>query len=180
MIIEKIETEIPGCFELKLKTFEDNRGGFTKLFHSDVFTSLGLDSDFKEEYFSTSKKGVLRGLHFQTPPHEHVKCIICIKGAIWDVVVDLRKDSPTYGKHTSFELNGKEPTLVYIPVGLAHGFYTLEDNTIFLNKTTSVFNTESDAGIKWDSCGISWPNPDPILSDKDINMISLDNFDSPF
>ncbi len=180
MKIEKYNTEIPGCYILKLKTFGDDRGGLTKLFHDETFHSLELETNFKEEYFSTSKKGVLRGLHFQTPPHDHVKCITCLKGAIWDVVVDLRKDSPYYKKHLAFELSEDDPTLIYIPKGLAHGFYTLEDDTIFLNKTTTVYAADNDTGIRWDSCNIKWPDMNPILSEKDKSLITLQEFNSPF
>lgn len=180
MKAEKVETKIPGCYVIKLASFKDERGGLTKLFHNETFEKLGLASDFREEYYSSSKKGVLRGLHFQLPPHEHVKCIFCLKGAIVDVVVDLRKDSPTYQEHLIFELNEKDPLLIYIPSGLAHGFYATEDDSLFLNKTTTVYNGESDTGIKWDSCGIDWPDPNPILSDKDKNLITLQEFQSPF
>ena len=180
MKIKKHQTDIPGCFVLEINSFKDNRGEFTKLFHSDAFRELGLEDNFKEEYFSISSKGVLRGLHFQEPPHDHIKCISCISGSIFDVVVDLRTDSPTYKNHLTFELDSRNPQIVYIPSGLAHGFYVYEDNTIFLNKTNTVFNSECDTGIKWDSCGISWPNPTPILSEKDKNLVDLKNYKSPF
>lgn len=180
MKAEKIETKIPGCYIIKLTSFKDERGAFIKLFHNEVFEKLGLASDFKEEYYSSSKKGVLRGLHFQLPPYDHVKCIFCLKGAIIDAVVDLRIDSPTYREHLLFELKDSDPQLIYIPKGLAHGFYVLEDDTLFLNKTTTVFHGESDTGIKWDSCGIKWPDKRPILSEKDQNLITLNDFQSPF
>ena len=141
---------------------------------------MGLRSDFKEEYYSTSSKGVIRGLHFQLPPEQHVKCISCLQGEIFDVVVDLRKDSPTFGKHFTIKLNSEDPTVLYIPEGMAHGFMSLTDNSIFLNKTTTGFNADCDTGIHWDSCGIQWPDIKPVLSEKDIEMQTFADFNSPF
>ncbi len=180
MKVEKIDTEIAGCYILKLTTFSDLRGGFTKLFHDETFKSYGLADNFKEEYFSTSKKKVLRGLHFQLPPHDHAKCVSCLKGSVLDVGVDLRKNSPTYKKHIAIELSAEEPVCIYLPAGIAHGFYTFEDDTIILNRTTTVYDAQSDFGIKWDTCGIKWPDDNPILSERDSSLISLDEFQSPF
>lgn len=178
--MNKIETKIPGCFIIEPKHFSDHRGDFVKVFHNELFEQMGLDSEFKEEYYSISKKGVLRGLHFQVPPHEHVKCISCLQGEIFDVVVDLRKDSPTYGEHATFHLMSSEPKVIYIPAGLAHGFVALSMNALFLNKTTTVFHGASDTGIKWDSCGIEWPDMIFSLSEKDENLPTFDEFKSPF
>lgn len=179
-MFEKIDTPIPGCYIIKPRVLTDSRGGFVKLFHNHLFMELGLNSDFKEEYYSTSTKGVVRGLHFQTPPHHHVKCITCLNGAIFDVVVDLRKDSSAFGKHFSLEIKSTDPKLLYIPEGMAHGFMALADNTIFLNKTTTVFNSDHDSGIHVDSCGIEWPELPRILSEKDMNFMPLNKFKSPF
>ncbi len=179
-MFEKIETEIPGLFIIKPRVFSDDRGLFIKLFHDKLFEKLGLRSDFKEEYYSTSERGVVRGLHFQAPPEQHVKCISCIQGELFDAVVDLRKDSPTYGKHFTITLNSKEPTILYIPEGMAHGFMSLASDTVFLNKTTSVFNADCDTGVCWDSCGIKWPNIPVILSEKDENMVPFEKYESPF
>jgi len=178
--MEIIKTKIEGCFELKPKIFKDDRGRLVKTFHHDTFKESGLETDFKEEYYSVSKKGVLRGLHFQLPPHDHVKCITCLSGKIFDVVVDLRKNSATYKQFFSIELDSEKGNMLYIPAGLAHGFYTISEEAIFLNRTTTVYNPNSDTGIKWNSCGISWPNLNPILSEKDEQMMELDSFNSPF
>ena len=178
--MKKIQTTIPGCFELQPNVFKDDRGRLVKTFHKDSFLALDLATDFTEEYYSISKKGVLRGLHFQVPPHDHVKCVTCLSGKIFDVVVDLRKQSPTYKHHFSIELNAEKGNMLYIPAGLAHGFYALTENTIFLNRTTTVYEPSCDTGIKWDSCGIEWPVSNPILSEKDQQMIPLDAFKSPF
>jgi len=179
-MFEKIETNIPGCFIIKPRIFSDDRGDFVKLLHSDLFKELGLESDFKEEYYSTSSKGVVRGLHFQTPPDEHAKCVVCLNGEVFDAVVDLRKNSPTYGKYFTVTLKASEPTIFYVPAGLAHGFVALTDNVIFLNKTTTVYSPDCDGGIHWQSCGIEWPEMPYIVSEKDKNMPFLDSFSSPF
>jgi len=178
--MKKIETAIAGCFELQPTVFKDERGRLVKTFHNEMFKISGLETDFKEEYYSISKKNVLRGLHFQLPPHDHVKCVTCISGKIFDVVVDLRKNSPTYKQYFSIELDADKGNMLYIPKGMAHGFYVISDNAIFLNRTTTVYEPSCDTGIKWDSCGIKWPNSKPILSEKDAQMIPLDDFESPF
>ncbi len=178
--MELIKTTLNDCWELRPRIFSDDRGSLVKTYHENTFSSSGLHTDFKEEYYSVSKKGVLRGLHFQIPPTDHVKCVTCISGRIFDVVVDLRKNSSTYMKHFSIELNSQIGNMLYIPKGFAHGFYVLSDEAIFLNRTSTVFAPDSDAGIKWDSCGIEWPDSNPILSEKDKTLIELDKFESPF
>ncbi|MDY7394103.1 dTDP-4-dehydrorhamnose 3,5-epimerase [Aureibaculum sp. 2210JD6-5] len=178
--MEKILTPIPGCFELVPKVFEDTRGRLIKTFHEDTFKSLELETDFAEEYYSTSGKNVLRGLHFQEPPYDHVKLVTCLSGKIFDVVVDLRKDSPTYKKKFSIILDSDIGNMLYVPRGMAHGFYVLGEGALFLNRTTTIYNGDSEGGIKWDSCGIEWPTKNPIVSNKDRQLITLDNYKSPF
>jgi dTDP-4-dehydrorhamnose 3,5-epimerase len=178
--MEKIETNLAGCFLIKPKTFNDQRGSLTKIFHQQTFEELGLSGNFKEEYYSISSKGVIRGLHFQIPPSAHAKCIICLNGSIFDVAVDLRTTSPTYGEHFSMILKAEEPIMLYIPEGLAHGFMALEDNSLFLNKSTTVYDPDCDRGIKWNSCGINWPDLSPVISQKDEQMPTLASFKSPF
>lgn len=175
-----IKTPIKGCFELHPKVFQDTRGRLVKTYHEDVFASNGLATDFTEEYYSVSNQSVLRGLHFQLPPNDHVKCVTCLQGRIFDVVVDLRKISPTYQKHFYLKLDSEKGNMLYIPKGLAHGFYVLSDQAIFLCRSNVVYKPESDTGVRWDSCGIKWPNKNPILSDRDKQMIKLDDFISPF
>ena len=178
--MEVIKSTIDGCFELQPRVFKDDRGRLIKTFHEEMFASNGLETDFKEEYYSISEKNVLRGLHFQLPPHDHVKCVTCISGKLFDVVVDLRKNSPTYKQSFSIELDADKGNMLYIPKGLAHGFYVMSERAIFLNRTTTVYEPSCDTGIKWDSCGIQWPNENPILSGKDQQMIELSEFKSPF
>ncbi len=178
--MEVIETNLKGCFLIKPKTFSDSRGALTKIFHKPTFEALGLSGNFAEEYYSVSSKGVIRGLHFQIPPDDHIKCISCLKGSIFDVVVDIRESSPTYGHHYCLVIDSRNPTLLYIPSGMAHGFMALEDGSLFLNRSTTVFSPDCDRGIKWDSCGINWPELEYIVSEKDRQMPELINFNSPF
>jgi len=175
-----IQTPIRGCFELQPRVFKDDRGKLVKTFHEDMFKSNGLETEFKEEYYSVSGKNILRGLHFQLPPHDHIKCVTCIDGKIFDVVVDLRKESSTYKRYFSLELDSEKGNMLYIPKGLAHGFYVMSEKAIFLNRTTTVYAPESDAGIHWNSCGIEWPNANPTISEKDDQMITLEKFQNPF
>lgn len=178
--MEIIKTKIEGCFELQPRIFKDDRGRLVKTFHHKLFEENGLETDFKEEYYSISKQHILRGLHFQIPPHDHVKCVTCLFGKIFDVVVDLRKKSPTFKQYFSIELDAEKGNMLYIPKGMAHGFYVLSESAIFLNRTTTVYEPSCDTGIKWDSCEIDWPSMQPILSEKDKEMIRLTNFESPF
>lgn len=178
--MEIIKTKIEGCFEINLKSFRDHRGALTKVFHAPSFSELNLPVSFPEEYYSISHKGVVRGLHFQIPPSSHAKCVTCLSGSIFDVVVDLRKNSLTFGQYFHTIIDSKNPKLLFVPEGLAHGFMALEDNTIFLNRSTTVYNPECDKGIRWDSCNIPWPKIEPIVSEKDINMLPLSLFSSPF
>ncbi len=175
-----IQTPIEGCFELQPRVFKDDRGRLVKTFHEEMFKSNGLETDFKEEYYSVSSKNILRGLHFQLPPHDHIKCVTCIDGKIFDVVVDLRKESSTYKHYFSLELDSEKGNMLYIPKGLAHGFYVMSEKAIFLNRTTTVYAPDSDVGIHWDSCGIEWPNANPTISEKDDQMITLEKFQNPF
>ena len=177
---EKIATRLPDLFELQPIVRGDSRGSFIKIFHSDNFAKLGFDTDFKEEYYSTSIKNVLRGMHFQTPPADHVKLVCCLEGAVKDVVVDLRKKSATFGKHCAFELSAEKFNMLYIPKGFAHGFLTLSEQATMLYNVTSVYSPENDKGILWSSCGIDWQCDAPIISERDLNHPTLDEFASPF
>jgi len=123
---------------------------------------------------------VVRGMHFQRPPFEHSKLVYVINGSILDVVLDIRKGSKTYGKFFSIELNENENTSLYIPVGFAHGFKALEDNTLMLYNVSGVYNRECDQGIKWDSIGFNWNISNPVLSDRDRTFIPLSDFETPF
>lgn len=174
------QTEIPGCYEIQLNVFEDHRGRFIKTFHQDTFAEYGLDCHFAEAYYSISSQNILRGLHFQLPPKDHTKLVHCAEGEILDAVVDLRIDSPTYGQCTTFHLSAKHGNLIYIPSGLAHGFYILSQRAVVMYQVSTVYSPEHEQGILWNSAGINWPSQSPIISEKDSNWQSLCEFQSPF
>jgi dTDP-4-dehydrorhamnose 3,5-epimerase/CDP-3, 6-dideoxy-D-glycero-D-glycero-4-hexulose-5-epimerase len=139
-----------------------------------------MSTDFKENYYSISGKNVIRGMHFQIPPFEHVKVVYLNQGKIFDVVLDLRKDSTTFGQYYSIIISFDNPIMIYIPVGCAHGFLSLEDNSIVSYLQTSSYNKESDTGIRWDSFGMNWNAIDPIISERDKSFQRFDDFQSPF
>ncbi len=134
----------------------------------------------RESFYSTSRRGVLRGMHFQTPPHSHAKLVYCIRGSALDVVVDLRKSSPRYGAAASAELSEKNHQQLFIPTGLAHGFLALESDTVLVYMTTTVHSPSHDMGIHWDSFGFDWGTEAPTLSARDARLPTLGAFDSPF
>jgi dTDP-4-dehydrorhamnose 3,5-epimerase/CDP-3, 6-dideoxy-D-glycero-D-glycero-4-hexulose-5-epimerase len=165
---------IEGCM------FEDLRGLFLKTFNQSIFSDLGLETNYKERYYSKSHKEVIRGMHFQTPPCDHVKIVNVLQGKILDVVVDIRKDSPTYTKYFSIELNDNDGQFLYIPKGFAHGFKALTDNTIVEYNQTTEYNRECDCGIRWDSFGFDWHLSNPIISERDSAFCALNDYSSPF
>ena len=175
-----IETEIKGLKIIKNFYAADDRGSFTKLYNNELFDKLGLEFAIREQYYSVSDKDVVRGMHFQTPPHDHHKLVHVIKGSVMDVVLDLRKSSETYGKAKSFLLNANEPVSLYIPKGFAHGFRSLEDGTIMLYNVSTGYAKDNDCGIKWDTIGFDWGITDPVISARDSAFPSLDEFVSPF
>lgn len=174
------ETEIPGCILLHPNAIKDSRGVFVKTFQATLFKKLGLDTEFKEDYFSISRQGVLRGMHFQIPPGDHSKLVYCIDGSVLDVVLDLRRDLPSYGEVYSTELDSHSGKLLYIPSGCAHGFYTRSANATMVYKTTSEYDPQCDQGILWSSIPLKWPDDRPQLSDRDETFSELQSFDSPF
>jgi dTDP-4-dehydrorhamnose 3,5-epimerase len=173
-------TAIPGCLELIPEVKPDSRGQFFKTFHSEVFAAHGLETKFLEEYFSWSKAGVIRGMHFQTPPHQHTKIVSCLVGSVTDVVVDLRKGSPTFGKAIQLTLSADQANMLYVPAGLAHGFGVMNGEALMHYKVSSLYALENDAGIRWDSLGIDWGIKNPIISERDCHLTKLSEFESPF
>lgn len=174
------ESSLKGCYEITPKVFTDERGDFTKVYHNELFSDLGIKDNFVEEYYSRSIKNVIRGLHFQLPPSEHSKLVYCIEGAVLDAVVDLRRNSDTFGKFATFQLNRSNAKIIYIPQGFAHGFCTLSDEAVLVYKTSTVYDPKSDFGISWNSAKIPWPCDKPIISKRDMNQVPLSSFDSPF
>jgi dTDP-4-dehydrorhamnose 3,5-epimerase len=178
--METFEIGLPGAFAVHARVATDARGSFVKTFHAPTYESLGLRTDWKEEYYSSSRRGVVRGMHFQTPPADHAKLVFCVSGSVTDVVVDLRRGSPTYGEHRSLDLSADNGIGLYIPSGCAHGFVSTSDLSTMYYKVTSVHSPEHDAGIAWDSFGFGWPVHDPLISERDRRHPRLDVFDSPF
>lgn len=174
------QTKIPGCFELLPKLFRDERGLFVKTFHENFFKENGLEMHSAEEFYSFSHKRVLRGLHFQLPPMDYVKLVYCVHGKVLDTVVDLRVGSPAYGDFENFELSDEQANMVYIPKGLAHGFYVMSESAIMMYKVSTSYSPQHDTGILWRSANIPWPDESPIVSERDSGFIALENFKSPF
>jgi dTDP-4-dehydrorhamnose 3,5-epimerase len=166
--------------ELRPYVRGDERGSFTKVFQESVLADLGLPTVIREQYHSSSIHGVVRGLHFQVPPHDHAKYVFCLAGQVIDVAVDLRPESPTYGRHVTFELDAARGNGVFLPRGFAHGFAVVSEEAILLYMQTSEYAPDHDAGIRWDSAGIDWPIADPILSARDAGLPPLSDFVSPF
>ena len=175
-----IETNISGLKILEPRIFEDSRGKFIKTFTNDFFIENDLDINIKETYYSISHKDVIRGMHFQTPPHDHMKLVYVSAGKILDVVLDIRKNSPTFGQYFSCELSCDNAKVLIIPKGLAHGFKSLEDNTNVTYIQTTCYAPHNDGGIKYDSFGFNWQCKKPQLSQRDLSFKTLDTFDTPF
>jgi len=173
-------TFISGLKLIHLNKFTDNRGCFLKVFNEGFFAENGLETNYKESYFSISHKDIIRGMHFQVPPGEHVKLIYLSQGKILDVILDIRSTSSTYGKYFTIELDSSNPILIYIPIGCAHGFLSLEENSILTYLQTSVYKIECDQGIKYDSFGMNWGVNNPIVSNRDVAFKDFDQFKTPF
>tara|TARA_B100000767_G_scaffold273685_1_gene304566 strand:- start:230 stop:775 length:546 start_codon:yes stop_codon:yes gene_type:complete len=178
-----ISTKIEGVYLIKPKIFNDDRGSFFESFNMKVFQKeTNQKINFVQDNQSVSSKNILRGLHFQKPPHAQAKLVRVIKGCVLDVVVDLRKKSKTYGKYILEELSEYNNHQLFIPKGMAHGFLTLEDNTIFTYKCSEFYCKEAEDSIIWNdsSIGIKWPDIIPLLSKKDLNAKKFSSFVSPF
>ena len=169
-------TAVPGLVHTPLQRWADGRGNLVKVFQA---SALSADPG-REVFLSTSARGVVRGLHFQVPPHDHAKTVVCLAGSIVDVAVDLRRGSPTEGQVASFQLDGGSPSQLHLPSGLAHGFQALEDDTLVAYVVSSEHAPDHDRGIRWDSIGFDWPLPVSAMSDRDQAFPGLDDFDSPF
>ncbi len=163
------ETPIAGLLEIEPMVFGDDRGYFYETYNREKFREIGIPEEFVQDNQSMSAAGVLRGLHFQNPPYAQGKLVRVIQGKVLDVVVDIRKDSPTYGKHHKVLLSGENKKMFWIPPGFAHGFATLEDDTIFAYKCSGPYNKESEGSVRWDDphLGIDWEIDNPSLSEKD-------------
>ena len=175
-----ISTPLQGASVLTLPSSADDRGTFVKTFHDTLLKKAGIDFTLRESYFSFSKKDVIRGMHFQLPPHQHSKIVFCPQGAILDVIVDLRKDSPRYKQHFACELSADNHQAIYIPEGFAHGFKSLTDDALTYYLVSSEYSQPHDTGILYDSIGFDWLVTDPILSVRDLSFGKMEEFESPF
>ena len=178
--MELVPTELPSLQLIRPCIFRDARGSFVKTFNRNTFHELGLDFEPREDFFSTSAKNVLRGMHFQLPPADHAKLVYCITGSVLDVVLDLRKNSPAFGRSCARELSAANREMFFIPAGFAHGFLTLDDGATMVYQTSTGYSPAHDAGVCWDSFGFDWPVKNPILSERDQKFPALRDFLSPF
>lgn len=182
MIGRRVATpEVPGLWFGPAFVADDDRGRFVKLhsagdprFGTDVRD--GADEHWAEVYHSTSRRGVVRGMHLQLAPDAHVKAVHCLAGAAVDVVVDLRPDSPTAGAHTAVDLDAASPSIVVVPEGCAHGFQALVDGTVMLYLVSSVHSPSNDSGVRYDSFGFAWPLAPLAVSDRDAGLTTAEEF----
>ncbi len=180
-MIQVRSTVLSGCVELHPSVHHDERGTFVKLFQASSFEALGLAGDWKELFYSVTARGVVRGLHFQVPPADQTKLVSCLSGEVFDVVVDVRCGSPSYGGFHVSRLNGTDGTSVLVPSGFAHGFAALTDGAVVVYAVTSEHDPKHDNGLRWDSVpGIPWPFETPTVSARDAELPLFDRFVSPF
>ena len=181
MLVEK--TDLDGVLLLTPKRFGDARGFFSESWSKQAMAMLGLDFDWVQDNHSLSMQvGTVRGLHFQVPPHAQDKLVRCGRGALFDVAVDIRKGSPTYGQWAGYELSFENGRQLLIPAGFLHGFATLEPETEIIYKCSDYYAPECDGAVRFDSLGIDWKldGLEPVLSPKDAAAQAFDDFDSPF
>ncbi|AIZ64872.1 dTDP-4-dehydrorhamnose 3,5-epimerase [Hymenobacter sp. DG25B] len=173
---------LEGVFEFTPRVFADARGAFFESFSEKVLQQAGIQEDWVQDNQSSSSRGVLRGLHFQRPPHAQAKLVRVAAGRAMDVIVDLRRSSATYGQHLAVPLDAEKCNLLYVPVGFAHGFVALEDNTLFLYKCSNYYHPAAEGGLHWNdpALAINWGIETPLVSDKDQILPFLQDLESPF
>jgi len=174
------QTGIAGLYVIRPRVSVDERGSFVKTFTAEDFADAGMETTFADEFYTTSARNVVRGLHFQRPPAHQAKVVFCTSGRAFDVVLDLLDGSPTYGKSLAFGLTGPGGIGLYIPASCAHGFCALSDGTTLAYKVTTGYSPEHDDGVLWSSAPIDWPVVDPIVSERDKSFVSLQDFVTPF
>ena len=179
-----IKTEIWDVYIIEPSVFGDNRGYFLESFNLEKFKENIYPIKFVQDNESKSSKGVLRGLHFQKPPFNQAKLVRCVEGSVMDVAVDIRKGSPTYGKHVAIELTGENKRQLFVPRGFAHGFSVLSETAVFVYKVDNIYAPEYDSGIRWNDkdLDIDWglDGSEVQLSEKDKNLTFLSDLNSPF
>jgi dTDP-4-dehydrorhamnose 3,5-epimerase len=171
------ETNLPGSFVIELEHVRDERGFFARTWCEKEFRDHGLNPSLRQASISFNlKRGTLRGMHYQVGDFEEAKLIRCLSGAIFDVIIDLRRNSSTFAKHFSVVLSAKDPRMLYIPEGCAHGFQTLDDNTEISYQISQFYSPDHSRGVRWNdpAFAINWPLADPILSIRDQNFPDFD------
>lgn len=182
MAFKKSETGIEGLWLIEPGVAGDDRGWFMESWSAKAFDDLGLPLTFLQDNISFSRKGTLRGLHFQAPPFAQGKLVSVVQGAVLDAVVDIRRKSKTYGRSYAVKLSAENHAMLYVPPGFAHGFLVLSETCLFMYKCTSLYNRASEGGLLWNdpSLGIDWGVSEPLLSAKDQVYVPFTEFQSPF
>jgi dTDP-4-dehydrorhamnose 3,5-epimerase len=178
--VEARPLTVVGAHELVFELATDRRGTLVKLFQSSTFAGAGLPFEVAELFVSRSRRGVLRGLHFQAPPADVAKVVACIEGSVLDAVVDLRENSPTYRQHTVLELSAARANAVYVPHGCAHGFLVTSDDALVAYLQSGEYDPTREGGVLWSSAGIQWGADEPVLSERDRGFPGLLELESPF
>lgn len=180
--MESVKTQISDLKLIKPSRFGDTRGYFGETYSKKKYVEFGIFDDFVQDNHSLSKAvGTLRGLHFQSPPEAQAKLVRCGRGAIFDVAVDIRNGSPTFGAWEGYNLTAENGLQLYVPIGFAHGFMTLEANSEIVYKCSSYYAPATEGALLWDSCEIDWPLlVNPVLSEKDTLAIAFNKYKSPF
>lgn len=174
------ELSLKGCFKFEPRLFRDSRGTFVKTLITSELKKNGLQTNFVEQYHTTSSIGVIRGMHFQKPPHDHVKIVYCAWGAVNDVLLDLRKLSPTYGQAIKLKLTAESGIALYLAPGVAHGFIATEEPALMIYNVTTEYVPSHDTGIRWDSFGFDWGTIQSVTSERDKKFPTLAEFKTPF
>lgn len=170
------ETKLKGAYIIDLEPFQDDRGLFARTFCQKEFEQIGHRREFVQfNHSRTSYKGTIRGMHYQKPPHAEIKLIRCVRGSVYDVIVDIRQDSPTFLEYIGVELTDRNLRMIYVPEGFAHGFQTLEDDTELIYHHTAFYAPGQEGGLRFDDprVGIEWPLPPTVISEKDQNQINI-------
>ncbi len=177
MAFEFKRLEIPEVILITPKVFIDERGFFMEIYQKEEFAKIGIAGEFVQQNHSKSVKGVLRGLHYQKEPYAQAKLVRCIKGEIFDVAVDIRKNSPTFGRYVSMALSEENKNMLYIPRGFAHGFEVISDEAEVIYSVDNIYSKESESGIIWNdyNIGIKWIIKTPVLSEKDKSWKEISN-----
>ncbi|OIO52603.1 dTDP-4-dehydrorhamnose 3,5-epimerase [Candidatus Uhrbacteria bacterium CG_4_10_14_0_8_um_filter_58_22] len=181
--MKAIETGIAGLLVVEPQVFGDERGWFMEAHSRPKFDALGIESDVVQINHSFSVRGVLRGLHFQTPPNDQTKLVRCLRGRLYDVAVDIRVGSPTFGRWFGLELSAENRKMLFVPSGFAHGFYSVDDSELMYLCGRSGYSKETEGGLRFDAedLGIAWPlDGEPTINDRDRNFPTLAELQSPF